>query len=312
LTDIYVDGDACPVREEIYRVAARLRLNVFVVSNGSRPIRPPGTSNVSMVLVGDTADAADDWIAEHISAVDVCVTSDIPLASRCLKKLARVVSPTGKQLDASEHRQCAGWSRDSSASAGVGNEYRRARSVDQEGPLSVSQRARYGLAGCNARSGPQLSPFPRQVSSQSRQYLFPPISGRDQTGPGWHRELRRLDGTREKPDRLAFFVERMFGLTPYMPSGHLLLVESLSQCQAADGTAWRNVWSRDYVEATRPDTEATTRTVRGLRTRTRARVRSVASCCVQMTLLETFQELGIRTRSPPRSGIVWREFSKRR
>ena len=97
MTDIYVDGDACPVREEIYRVAARLRLNVFVVSNGSRPIRPPGTSNVSMVLVGDTADAADDWIAEHVSAVDVCVTSDIPLASRCLKKLARVVSPTGKQ-----------------------------------------------------------------------------------------------------------------------------------------------------------------------------------------------------------------------
>jgi uncharacterized protein YaiI (UPF0178 family) len=72
--------------EEIYRVAARLSLNVFVVSNGSRPIRPPGTSNVRMVLVGESADAADDWIAEHISAADVCVTSDIPLASRCLKK----------------------------------------------------------------------------------------------------------------------------------------------------------------------------------------------------------------------------------
>ena len=97
LTDIYVDGDACPVREEIYRVAGRLQLNVFVVSNGSRPIRPPGTSNVRMVLVGDAADAADDWIVEHIPAVDVCVTSDIPLASRCLKKGARVVSPTGKQ-----------------------------------------------------------------------------------------------------------------------------------------------------------------------------------------------------------------------
>jgi uncharacterized protein YaiI (UPF0178 family) len=97
LTDIYVDGDACPVREEIYRVATRLQLNVLVVSNGSRPIRPPGTSNVSMVLVGDSADAADDWIAEHILAVDVCVTSDIPLASRCLMKGARVVSPTGKQ-----------------------------------------------------------------------------------------------------------------------------------------------------------------------------------------------------------------------
>jgi uncharacterized protein len=97
LTDVYVDGDACPVREEVYRVAARLRLDVFVVSNGSRPIRPPGTSNVRMVLVGDTADAADDWIAEHISADDICVTSDIPLASRCLKNGARVVSSTGKQ-----------------------------------------------------------------------------------------------------------------------------------------------------------------------------------------------------------------------
>jgi uncharacterized protein len=96
LTDIYVDGDACPVREEIYRVARRLRRNVLVVSNGSRPIRPPGTSNVSMVLVGDIADATDDWIAERIGATDVCVTSDIPLASRCLKKGARFVSPTGK------------------------------------------------------------------------------------------------------------------------------------------------------------------------------------------------------------------------
>jgi uncharacterized protein YaiI (UPF0178 family) len=97
LTEIYVDADACPVREEIYRVAMRLRLKVFVVSNGSRPIRPPGTSNVSMVIVGDDADAADDWIAEPIGAGDVCVTSDIPLASRCLKKKARLVSPAGKR-----------------------------------------------------------------------------------------------------------------------------------------------------------------------------------------------------------------------
>jgi uncharacterized protein YaiI (UPF0178 family) len=97
LTDIYVDGDACPVREELYRVAARFKVEVFVVSNGSRPIRPPGMSNVSMVLVGDTAEAADDWIAERVGGMDVCVTSDIPLASRCLKKGARVISPTGKQ-----------------------------------------------------------------------------------------------------------------------------------------------------------------------------------------------------------------------
>jgi uncharacterized protein len=97
LTEIYVDGDACPVREEIYRVAVRLQLNVFVVSNGSRPIRPPGISTVRMILVGDSADAADDWIVEHISSTDVCITSDIPLASRCLNKGAQVVSSTGKQ-----------------------------------------------------------------------------------------------------------------------------------------------------------------------------------------------------------------------
>ena len=97
MTEISVDGDACPVREEIYRVAARLRVNVLVVSNGSRPIRPPGTANVSMILVSDSADAADNWIAERIGARDVCVTSDIPLASRCLEKGARVVSPTGKR-----------------------------------------------------------------------------------------------------------------------------------------------------------------------------------------------------------------------
>jgi uncharacterized protein len=96
LTDIYVDADACQVREEIYRVAARLKVNVFVVSNGSRSIRPPGTSNVRMVLVSDSADAADNWIVERIAATDVCVTSDIPLASRCLKKGGRVVSPTGR------------------------------------------------------------------------------------------------------------------------------------------------------------------------------------------------------------------------
>ena len=68
LTAIYVDGDACPVREEVYRVAARLGLEVFVVSNFSRPLRPPGLPNVRMVIVGEEADAADDWIAEHVAA----------------------------------------------------------------------------------------------------------------------------------------------------------------------------------------------------------------------------------------------------
>ena len=96
MTEIYVDGDACPVREEVYRVATRLGLAVFVVSNGSRPLRPPGLSNVRMIVVGEGSDAADDWIAEHIGARDVCVTSDVPLASRCLAKGARPVGPNGR------------------------------------------------------------------------------------------------------------------------------------------------------------------------------------------------------------------------
>jgi uncharacterized protein YaiI (UPF0178 family) len=96
VTDIYVDADACPVREEVYRVADRLGVKVFLVSNGSRPILPPRSPNVSMVLVSEAADAADDWIAERMTEADVCVTADIPLASRCLAKGARAVSPTGK------------------------------------------------------------------------------------------------------------------------------------------------------------------------------------------------------------------------
>ena len=84
------------MRDEVYRVATRLGLGVFVVTNGSRPLRPPGLPNVQVIFVGDAADAADDWIADKISAADVCVTSDIPLAARCLAKGARVVAPNGR------------------------------------------------------------------------------------------------------------------------------------------------------------------------------------------------------------------------
>ena len=100
MIDIYVDGDACPVRDEVYRVATRLRLKVFVVSNGSRPLRPPRLPNVQMVVVGEQADAADDWIAKRITERDVCVTADIPLAARCLAKGARVVPPSGRPFTA--------------------------------------------------------------------------------------------------------------------------------------------------------------------------------------------------------------------
>jgi uncharacterized protein YaiI (UPF0178 family) len=95
MTIIYVDGDACPVREEVYRVAERLGLAVLLVANGSRPIRPTGRPNVEMVTVETGADVADDYIADRIAPADCCVTNDIPLAARCLAKGARAISPTG-------------------------------------------------------------------------------------------------------------------------------------------------------------------------------------------------------------------------
>ena len=96
LPRIYVDADACPVRDEVVRVAERLSLAAFFVSNGARPIAPPRSLAVTMIRVDAGSDKADDWIVERIGADDVCVTADIPLASRCLKKGAYAVAPTGK------------------------------------------------------------------------------------------------------------------------------------------------------------------------------------------------------------------------
>jgi uncharacterized protein YaiI (UPF0178 family) len=96
MTEIFVDADACPVRDEAQRVAARYGLSMHVVTNGSRPIRPSTDPRVQLVIVPQTPDAADDWIAERINAGDVCVTADIPLAARCLAKGARAVAPNGK------------------------------------------------------------------------------------------------------------------------------------------------------------------------------------------------------------------------
>lgn len=78
-----VDADACPVRDEVLRVAGRLGFETIFVSNGSRPIRPPG-GNTRIVIVTDGADKADDWIAEAATPTDICLTNDIPLAARCI------------------------------------------------------------------------------------------------------------------------------------------------------------------------------------------------------------------------------------
>jgi len=93
---IYVDGDACPVKDEVYRVALRHDLKVFVVSDA--PLRASAPGRVEFIRVKQGFNAADDWIAERAAAGDVVVTADIPLAARCLERGARVVSPTGKEF----------------------------------------------------------------------------------------------------------------------------------------------------------------------------------------------------------------------
>jgi uncharacterized protein len=91
---IFVDADACPVKEEVYRVAERHRVKVRIVANSF--MRVPASPLVDKVVVGSGFDAADDWIAERAARGTVVVTADIPLASRCLKSGADVIAPTGE------------------------------------------------------------------------------------------------------------------------------------------------------------------------------------------------------------------------
>ena len=94
---LYIDADACPVREECYKVAARHNVPTVVVANSF--IRIPQSPLISRQIVDDSFDAADDYIAERADARSVVITSDIPLADRCIKAGARVLSPNGKPFD---------------------------------------------------------------------------------------------------------------------------------------------------------------------------------------------------------------------
>ena len=91
---IFVDADACPVKDETYRVAARYKLKVYVVANS--PILIPRAPGLERVVVASGPDVADDWIVEHAGRGAIVVTADVPLASRCVKKGAEALAPTGK------------------------------------------------------------------------------------------------------------------------------------------------------------------------------------------------------------------------
>jgi uncharacterized protein YaiI (UPF0178 family) len=94
MLDIYIDADACPVKDEIYRVAARYSLRVFVVANGW--LRTPESPLVQRITVNEGLDQADDWIVTHAGPGDIVITTDVPLADRCVKAGARVLAPTGR------------------------------------------------------------------------------------------------------------------------------------------------------------------------------------------------------------------------
>jgi uncharacterized protein len=92
--EIYVDADACPVKDEVLKVAARHGLKTYMVSDGG--IRPSQDPAVQIVVVTQGADAADDWIVDTIKAGDITITNDIPLADRCIKNGAVAIRPNGK------------------------------------------------------------------------------------------------------------------------------------------------------------------------------------------------------------------------
>ena len=94
---IYVDADACPVKDEIIKVATRHKIQVFIVCNGG--IRPFRNNLINLIIVSEGSDEADKWIFENIKFKDIVVTSDIPLASKCIDKGASVLKYDGLILD---------------------------------------------------------------------------------------------------------------------------------------------------------------------------------------------------------------------
>ncbi|MDB5495588.1 MAG: hypothetical protein JWP86_2925 [Phenylobacterium sp.] len=95
---IFIDADACPVKDEVYKVAARYGLKTFVVANGF--IRTPVSPTIEFVMVDAGPDVADDWIADQAQPGDIVVTNDIPLADRALKKDAAALAPNGRAFTA--------------------------------------------------------------------------------------------------------------------------------------------------------------------------------------------------------------------
>ena len=160
-------------------------LQVFVVANGSRPIRPTGRPNVEMVTVEAGADVADDWIADRIVTGDVCITSDIPLASRCLAKAARALSPKGHHWTGRQYRQRARRACGGRASARDRNQYGWSGVAHPRGSVALP-----GGAGCRHPGGPPCAAAkthraPRRILMEAKRLTPRRSSSRSSArGPG--------------------------------------------------------------------------------------------------------------------------------
>lgn len=133
---LYIDADACPVKEEAERVATRHRTQVFVVSNGG--LRPSQNPLVEMIYVADGADEADKWIAERAGKGDVVVTSDIPLAAKCVETNAIVLKPNGEALTSANIGNVLA-TRDLMADLRAADPFRQGKNR----PFSKADRARF-------------------------------------------------------------------------------------------------------------------------------------------------------------------------
>ena len=132
---IFIDGDACPVKDETLKVAARHGMPVVIVSNGG--LRPSRDPNVTHVVVRKTADAADDWIAEAVLTGEIVVTADIALAARTLAKGAHALAPNGRPFTPDFDRHGARHARSQAASARNRGHQGTQPRVHAAGPLAI-------------------------------------------------------------------------------------------------------------------------------------------------------------------------------
>ena len=151
---LYIDADACPVKQEVYRVAERharkgAALKVLVVSNS--PIAVPRDEMIERVVVGAGMDEADHWIAERARAGDIVITADVPLASRCVKAGAEVIAPNGRRFTKDFDRHDAGDPQPDGFAAQRRRDHQRPEAVHAARPLQLPRRARPGHRAADAR-----------------------------------------------------------------------------------------------------------------------------------------------------------------